>query len=245
MNSKNILITLTALGTLFALPLGASAHERDLFSVGGTEYLFVVGSIGEPIVVDDKTAVDLRVLLADPKDKMNSTAKGAKPVEGLESTLKVELQAGDKKKVFDLKPAYKDPGAYRAVFFPTIQTALTYRVFGILNDMPIDVTFNCNASEGAPVPDDNTPKQFGPDVVRMEKKGGFGCPIGKESLGFPEAGMTMVGLHENLHNEMNTMMSSMDHHDTETLDQSGMALAFGIFGTILGALAFMKARKKA
>ena len=42
----------------------------------------------------------------DPKDPINSSANGTKPVEGLEKTLRVELIAGAKKKVLRLEPAF-------------------------------------------------------------------------------------------------------------------------------------------
>ncbi len=64
--------------------------------------MFVVGFLNELVCVDDKTGVDLKVSLVDP-DKLNdSSSSNVKPVEGLEKTLKVEISAGDKKKVLDL-----------------------------------------------------------------------------------------------------------------------------------------------
>lgn len=35
------------------------AHQRQLFTIGDKDYLFVVGSIGEPFYVDQKSGVEL------------------------------------------------------------------------------------------------------------------------------------------------------------------------------------------
>jgi hypothetical protein len=35
------------------------AHQRQLFIIGDKDYLFVVGSIGEPLYVDQKSGVEL------------------------------------------------------------------------------------------------------------------------------------------------------------------------------------------
>src|SRR6476661_9667780 len=74
----------------------AFAHQRELFNIGGKDYLLVVGSQNEPIFVDDKSGVDFFAYTPDPKDPMNSQANGTKPVEGLENTLKVIVSAGNK-----------------------------------------------------------------------------------------------------------------------------------------------------
>jgi hypothetical protein len=62
----------------------ALAHQRALFTIGGKDYLLVVGSQNEPVFVDDKSGVELFAYIPDPKDPMNSFANGSKPVEGLE-----------------------------------------------------------------------------------------------------------------------------------------------------------------
>lgn len=112
----------------------ALAHQRQLFNIGGKDYLLVVGSQNEPVFVGDKSDVDFFADTPDPKDPMNSIANGTKHIEGLEKTLKVEVTAGDKKKVFNLAPAIKDPGHYNALFYPTIQTTYQYRLFGTINN---------------------------------------------------------------------------------------------------------------
>jgi hypothetical protein len=172
MQYKHLFAGLT-LALAFFTPALASAHERQLFNIGGTDYLFIVGSLGEPVVVDDKTGVELRVQIADPKDPTNSSAAGAKPLLGLEQALKVEIIAGEKKKTFDLTTVYGTPGAYKAVFFPTVKTALTYRFTGTVNNIPSELSFVC-APEGSKAAEDKTEVSLGAGVTRTYKNGQFG-----------------------------------------------------------------------
>ncbi len=167
------------------VPLIVSAHQHATFVIGGVEYEFVVGSLNEPIAVDDKTGVDFRVSMVGHEDMAanNHHAAGG-AVEGLENTLKVELIAGDKKKIFDLDPVYNTPGSYSAKFYPTVATTLSYRFFGTINNTPVDLTFTCRA-EGADAANEGE-KDLGGGVVQKSKTGGFGCPAEKASLGFPE-----------------------------------------------------------
>ena len=105
---------LFAAGLIVFLLVGQSAlaHQRSLFSIGGKDYLFVVGSQNEPVFVDDKSGVDFFAYTPDLKDPLNSFANGSKPIEGLEKMLKVEISAGPKKKVLALEPAFREPGHY-------------------------------------------------------------------------------------------------------------------------------------
>lgn len=188
--------TLTAALALAALIFVASiapqafAHTAQLYTIGGQDYLFVVGSLNEPIFVDDKTGVDVRVYQADPNEPMNSSAAGAVPVEGLEETLQVELGAGNVTRVLQLEPAFREPGHYEAPFYPTVATTLTYRVFGTLNDTPIDLTFTCSPAGEAGAVADNDTAQISEGVVRQAVEGGYGCPAPLTDVGFPEPFMS-------------------------------------------------------
>ena len=160
------------------LPLTVSAHERHVFRIGDQAYTFVVGFLSEPVFVDDKSGVDLRIQLGE-------AAPNLQPVEKLETALKVEVSAGNKKKVFALEPAFRDPGAYRAHFFPTAATTYSFRVFGQLNATPVDLTFTCNAA-GHPVAEpDRSEVKISEGVTRIFRTGGFGCPKPKEAVEFP------------------------------------------------------------
>ena len=125
-----IMVMTTLLVSSYLLHQNVYAHQRQLFTIGNTDYLFVVGSLNEPIFVDDKTGVDFAAYSPDPADPVNSKANGTKPIEGLENILKVELAAGDKKKVLNFEPAYQNPGHYEAPFFPTIETTYNYTTAG-------------------------------------------------------------------------------------------------------------------
>ena len=187
-------LILASLGILIAFPVIASAHERQLFQIGNTDYIFVVGSLNEPVVVDDKTGVDLRVKIADPSDPTNSSAANAKPALGLDQTLKVEISAGNKKKVLDLSPSYGDPGAYHAPFYPTIQTTYSYRFFGKISNEDVDLIFTCNPAGHPRTEDDSNVVKMTDSLSRKFKAGAFGCPLGKADLGFPEKANTIHDL---------------------------------------------------
>ena len=45
----------------------AHAHQIQLFNIGGKDYLFVVGSVNEPVFIDDKSGVDFFAYTPDPK----------------------------------------------------------------------------------------------------------------------------------------------------------------------------------
>lgn len=164
----------------------AFAHQRQLYTIGGQDYLIVIGSLNEPIFVDDKSGVDLRVFRADPNNPMNSSAEGAAPVEGLEETVQVELAAGNVTRVLQLEPAFGEPGAYEAPFYPTVATTITYRLFGTINNTPVDLTFTCTPTGEAGAAADNSTVQISEGVVRKSIEGGYGCPAPLTDAGFPE-----------------------------------------------------------
>jgi hypothetical protein len=164
----------------------AFAHQRQLYTIGNQDYLIVIGSLNEPIFVDDKSGVDLRVMTADPNNPMNSSAEGAAPVEGLDETLQVEIAAGNNTKVLQLEPAFGEPGAYEAPFYPTVATTYTYRLFGTINNTPVDLAFTCTPTGEAGAAPDNSTEQVSEGVVRKGIEGGFGCPAPLTDAGFPE-----------------------------------------------------------
>jgi hypothetical protein len=178
------------------------AHQRQLFTIGKTDYLFVVGSLNEPIFLDDKTGVDFAAYSPDPNDPVDSKANGTKPIEGLENILKVELAAGDKKKVLNFEPAYQNPGHYEAVFFPTIETTYNYTLFGNINGTDFRATWTCSPAEGEPLSDNST-VQIYDDVIRKAMLGSFGCPQPITDLGFPETYLTNNEIVKKL-NELET-----------------------------------------
>lgn len=178
---KKIIASATT-ALMLALPVVALAHEHQEFRINGATYEFTIGSLNEPIVVDDKTGVDLRI------------NRNGVPLSGLETKLKVELIAGDKKKVLDLSPVYNTPGAYKAAFYPTVETTYSYRVFGELENTPVNLTFSCTPAGHARAEEDTSEVPVSDGVVRIHKEGGYGCPAAKADLGFPEASSDVVGI---------------------------------------------------
>lgn len=208
------------------LPLVASAHQHAMYTFGGNTYTFVVGSLNEPVAVDDKTGVDLTITKGagvptmGADGDMDGVPANSKPVTGLEKTLQVELSAGGQKKVLPLSPVWGKEGSYSAPFYPTVATSISYRFFGTIDGTPVDVTFTCKP-EGANAADEGH-KDLGNGVMQMMKTGGFGCPAEKATMGFPEASATLGSLKG---------------------DASG-ARGYGIAGIALGAIALVLSMRR-
>ncbi len=108
------------------MPFGASAHEhRDV----ATDYVFVVGFLGEPAVQGDTNGISLEV------------TKAGKPVTGVDKTLKAEIIFGDQKKEVALSPVWKTDGSYEAVFIPSQPGDYTFHFFGTVDGKKVDETF--------------------------------------------------------------------------------------------------------
>src|SRR4029078_11637615 len=123
-------IHLMFVGVLIALSMIMSpilqmsyAHQRALFNIDGKDYLFVIGSLNEPISVDDKTGVDFRAIWPNATNPTDSRANGTQPITGLEDMLKVEILAGDKNLTSNLEPAFGKLGSYESEpYYPTVAT---------------------------------------------------------------------------------------------------------------------------
>ena len=169
----------------------AFAHQRQLFTIGDKDYLFVVGSLGEPLYIDQKSGVDFSAFWPDPSDPVNSRANGSKPIEGLENMLKVEVVAGDKNKTFDFEPAFMNPGHYEAPFFPTVETTYNYTLFGVINGTNFKATWTCSPAGGeGTLISNNSTVEISPNVTRKSMMGSFGCPQPLSEAGFPEPMMS-------------------------------------------------------
>jgi len=144
-----------------------------------------VGSIGEPVYVDDKSGAEAFIRTADPSNLLDRNANGTKMIEGLERDLKFEVSAGDKKKIFEIEPAFDDPGHYEAFFYPTIETTYNYRLFGTINNVTVNFDFQCQTTEGEGNQDNST-KQISEGVVQKAQRGGFGCITSRTEVSFPE-----------------------------------------------------------
>jgi hypothetical protein len=185
-----ILLSISAQSTL--------AHQRGLFTIGGKDYLLVMGSQNEPVFVDDKSGVDFFAYSPDPKDPLNSQANGTKPVEGLENTLKVIVSAGNKNQTFDFEPAFRDPGHYNAPFYPTVQTTFSYTLNGTINNTPVKIKWTCVVGGGESKPGDNSTVKISDGVERKGLAGGFSCPESRENVAFPEPFESNVNMQAKL-----------------------------------------------
>ncbi|HEX6028839.1 MAG TPA: hypothetical protein VFY64_07360 [Nitrososphaeraceae archaeon] len=203
-----VIATATILVSSTGIQNTAFAHQRQLFTIGDKDYLFIVGSLNEPIFVDDKSGVDFAAYWPNATDPLNSDANGTRPIEGLEEMLKVEISAGNKNKTLDFEPAYGEPGNYEAPFFPTVETTYNYTLFGDINGTAFRATWTCNpaGAESEPMSDNST-VQISEGVTRKGLTGGFGCPQSKTDAGFPEPFMSnneIVNKLEQLENATKT-----------------------------------------
>jgi hypothetical protein len=209
-NYHIIILSAIATGTLLLFASVAStqfafAHQRQLFTIGDKDYLFAVGSVNEPVFVDDKSGVELFAYWPNASDPINSQANGTRPIEGLEKMLKVEISAGDKNKTLSFEPAFRDPGHYEAPFFPTIETTYNYRLFGDINGTAFNATWTCSPAGGDETPiSDNSTTQLSQGVTRKSIMGSFGCPLPRTDAGFPEPYMSNVEIQKMLSKSENS-----------------------------------------
>lgn len=230
---KNIFSVLCSMALAFS-PVLALAHGHNEFKIGDKTFEVTIGSLNEPIAVDDKTGVDFRIKhigVSANHNEASHTASGHSAdggVLGLEKDLKVEISAGDKKKVLDFSPAYNDPGAYRAYFIPTVQTTYTYRVVGKINGVEVSLPFTCSPAGHAQSEEEIKPIQISPGVMQTKKAGSFGCPSAKAELGFPEKASSLTEL---------ALKSSMNEDSVLVVSKkASTANSMAILGIVFGLL---------
>jgi hypothetical protein len=107
----------------------ALGHERR--NVG--PYTFVVGWINEPSYVNLLNSLDLTV----------TETSGAKPVEGLDKTLKADLTFGGSTtpQSLTLAARFGQPGKYTGYVVPTKVGDYTFHITGTVGTMKIDEKF--------------------------------------------------------------------------------------------------------
>lgn len=220
---KSILFVFLAVASLVS-PNFVSAHGHTSFEIKGRVYSFVLGSLNEPVTVDDKSGVDLRVTsMAHRTEGHEGT-----PVTGLEKTLQVELMAGDKTKVLNFSPAFGEPGAYQAYFIPTVQTTYSYRIFGTIDEVPFSYTWTCNPAGHPQTALDTSVIDVSQGVRRVELGGTFSCPTPRADVGFPEPSITTYDLNKEIQSAKTSAMT---------------AHTFGIVGMTFGIIALAVSRK--
>lgn len=215
--------TLIFAGLALLLPMAASAHETRMYEINGVPYEIVMGSLGEPVIVDDKTGIDLEIV-------RNGTL-----LTGAQESLQVELIAGDVSRTVSLSPVYGAEGRYKSNFIATVPTTLTYRLFGELEGTPVDLSFTCNPAGHPQAEADENRTEISDGVVQTLKQGAFGCPQEKEAFGFPEAAPSVHMLGMSIEEAQNT-----------TDDQKTDPIAVGalILSLIAGGFAYASYTKK-
>ncbi len=207
-----------------------SAHQESSYEINGVAYDMEVGSLNEPVVVDDKTGAVLIL------------SREGKRVTDAQSTLKVEISAGDKKQVMGLDPS-EEAGNYSASYIATVPTAISYRIFGTLENTPVDLSFACSSAGDAKGEGNDTKVTLSPNVVRTHLGGGFGCPEPRALFGFPEpapdssALTARISALEAMHVPLSAELSRAKIYGT-------MGVGVGILGIVIALIALMVARKK-
>ena len=221
---KQVLLLLAPAVALLCAVVPATAHERDTFKIGDHYYVFTVGSLNEPFVVDSISGVDLRVSRL-PGAPNGAAGKGA-PVAGLERTLKVELSAGDKKETLAFEPSDQTSGSYTATFIPTVQTTYGYRIFGTLEGSAVDLAFSCMTGEASESAVDSSQVKISESITRIGKIGAYACPGPRKALGFPEPALTSYELNQSTQNLAGyAQAAGTQAAEAKTLSIAGLALA--------------------
>ena len=122
---RRLFAALSAIGMALAFTSSALAHEER--QVG--EYTMVVGFIGEPVFVGNRSGLELLV------------TRGDTPVDGLEETLQAEVTYGDDTRELPLSPRFGEAGAYQSYFIPTAAGPYTFHIFGTIDGMEVDERF--------------------------------------------------------------------------------------------------------
>jgi len=230
------------------LPQIASAHAHYTFQIGNKTYQLVVGSLNEPLIVDDKSGLDLTVTQGGgmptmgPDGDMDGPPVAGMAVSGLEKTLKVEMDAGSQKKTMDLRPAYGKPGGYTTVFYPTVQTTFSYRLFGTIDNVPVDISFTCNPAGHSQTADDKSMVKLSNTVTQTAKSGAFGCAEAKSDYGFPAQSASLYDLNGATYRIQNAVDQAQSSANSSR-STGVIGIVIGFLGLLVGAGAWVKGRK--
>jgi hypothetical protein len=224
-------LAMAAVVALGLASVSVLAHESR--EIGG--YHFVVGFVEEPALEESKNAVSLEVMKAPeasagtPGENPQTSPGGSgaetehsheeaalAPVEGLESTLQVEVthMPTGVSKVMPLRPVFGEPGHYAADLIPTAPGQYRFRFFGAIEDMEVDETF-----------------ESGPDT--------FSDIESSEELQFPEPLPAVREIEGAVRGAQTTAQEAQDSASSaSTLGIIGIALGavgimFGIGGIVL------------
>jgi hypothetical protein len=115
-----------AVGLLLAPSAMVFAHGST--TVG--DYTLEIGFKNEPALQGVLNGLELVV----------TNTGTEQPVTGLEESLQAEIIFGASKKTLELEPVEGEEGAYTAAILPTEVGDYTWRIFGKIEDTPVDVS---------------------------------------------------------------------------------------------------------
>jgi hypothetical protein len=202
-------------------PSVSLAHETRMFDINGVEYELVVGSLNEPVVVDDKTGVSVEIV------------RDGVFLVGAQENIQVEMISGDKKKVVSLSPVYGYEGQYKSNFIATVPTTLSYRVFGTLEGVPVDLLFTCNPAGHPQSEEDTSRVEISDKVFQTLKRGSFGCPQPKEAFGFPEEAPSSFQMNKTIAEAIQA-----DPSEGQTDPSNNLAVIAIVLSLLAGSAAF-------
>jgi hypothetical protein len=117
------------------VPQGVSAHERR--DLAGGKYQAVVGFLTEPAYQGQINGLSLAVT-----SKTEKNADGtAKPIEGLDKTLKAQVLADGKTLDLPVQARFGQARSYAGYFQPTAAGQYRFRIYGTINGEQIDEMF--------------------------------------------------------------------------------------------------------
>jgi hypothetical protein len=242
MTKKNMMnnITLTTLCAslllfAFLVPLAVFAHETHIYEINGVEYEIVIGSLGEPVIVDDKTGFSLEIV------------RGGQLLVGAQDMLQLELLAGERSLTQELSPVHGAEGMYKTNFIATVPTTIQYRLFGELEGVPFDQTYTCNPA-GHPQSEENTERiDISEGVIQTLSRGNFGCPQPKEEFGFPEPAASAVSLEREIVAASAERMTDVSEKTDRKSGKNAVAfgaLALSLIAVILALVAMRQSRRE-
>jgi hypothetical protein len=138
---------------------------------------------------------------------------------------------------------FMDPGHYSAPFYPTVQTTYHYRIFGTINDTPVDLTFTCTTAGEAGAEPDDSEVQISEDVTRKGIAGGYGCPESRSEIGFPEPYMSnneVSAALRQIQSDVSSIESSISSGPSTDGGMIWAAIGLGIAGIAIGVVAITR-----
>lgn len=120
---------------LMLLSTTTFAHKSHTFGEGENAFTIAVGMTREPVVTDSLNGLDLIVFRNVDGERVF--------LENLEGSLQAEITSpdGSSTHMFSVRPQYNQPGYYTDDIILTEAGVYTIRVYGFVDDMELDHTF--------------------------------------------------------------------------------------------------------